>query len=106
MFSVQINGQRLDIARPPWLFARTCRFLDQAALVVYKSPMLREASPIYKPVLAFLGEHEVHVHRKGMYLDADMMLGKAELTVYLTNATPHPDDDDIAIVEIPGILEN
>jgi hypothetical protein len=106
MFKVKVNGQRLDIARPPWLFARTCRFLDQAALVVYKSPMLREASAIYAPVLAFLGENEVHVHRKGVYLDADMMFGKGELTVYLTEAHPHPDDDDLADIEIPGVEEN
>lgn len=106
MFKIQVNGQRLDISRPPWLFARTARFLNQAALVVYRSPMLRDVSDIYQPVRAFLGDNAVTVHRHGMFLDADMMLGRGELTVYLTEALPHPDDDDLSDIEIPGVKEN
>jgi hypothetical protein len=106
MFKIQVNGQRLDIARPPWLFARTCRFVNQAALLVYKSPMLRDVSEMYEPVRAFLGDNEVHVHRHGVFLDADMMLGKGELTVYLTSAEAHPDDEDLSGIEFPGVEEN
>jgi hypothetical protein len=98
MFNIQIN-QRLDIARPAWLFAKTCRFLDEAGLVVYKSPMLRETSVLYDEVRDFLERFEVRVHRKGMFIDADMMLGKGELTVYLTSAHAHPDDDDLSSIE-------
>lgn len=99
MFKLQISGQRLDIARPAWLFARTCRIVNQAALVVYRSPQLRESSPMYQPVREFLELFEVEIHRKGMFFDADMMLAHGELTVFLTNAQPHPDDDDLSEIE-------
>jgi len=37
-----------------------------------------------------------------MVLDAGMMLGRGELSVYFTRAIPHLSDDDITAIEWPA----
>lgn len=54
---------------------------------------------MYEQVREFLDLFEVEIHRKGVFADVDMMFGRGELTVYLTNATPHEDDEDLTSIE-------
>jgi hypothetical protein len=104
VFKLKLDGQRLDIAQAGWLVAKTCRFINEAALAVYRSPLLLDSDELYQPVKEFLGRHEFRVEREGIFLDASMYFGRGEWKLYVTNAQPHPDDPDAEELDVYGLL--
>lgn len=106
MFKLKIDGQRLDISHAGWLVAKTCRLINEAALVVYRSPWLLDSDDLYQPVAQFLTRHEVSLEREGVFLDASMYFGRGEWKLYLTNAHAHPDDPSAEELDVFGLLES
>lgn len=82
------------LTHPHFLHAKTYSLDKLFWLAVYRSPACRESDPIYAPVRAYLDKHGLELHRRGMFVDVDMMLGQGELSLYLHPASERPDEDD------------
>lgn len=94
-----LNGTRLSVTKPAWLFASTCKLLNRTGLIVYKSVMLRDSDPMYEEVRSFLGSRRFELAWKGMFIDVDMMFGEGELSIQLTPADGESADVDPELVE-------
>lgn len=84
--TLTLNAVVLNVARPNWLFARTCRLLNKTGLIVYRSLLMRESDPMFDGVREFIASNQFEVAWKGRYLDGKMMFSEGELTIYLTPA--------------------
>jgi hypothetical protein len=84
--TLTLNSTVLNIARPNWLFARTCRLRNKTGLLVYRSVLMRESDPMFDGVREFIASNQFEVAWKGRYLDGKMMFNEGELTIYLTPA--------------------
>lgn len=72
----------LDVTKPCWLFARTCRLLNKAAVVVYRSTWLSDTDEIYAEVRSVLtGRFGLALREE--FADTSMVFGAGELSVYL-----------------------
>lgn len=73
----------LNVARPPWLFARTYRVLNRAALIVIKSPIMRDSYSAYQEVLEFVGNYRLELAWKGSLLSGELMFQEGDIHFYL-----------------------
>lgn len=68
----------LAISYHCWLYAYTAA----VGLLVYRSPMVRDSDPIYRPVAELLETHRLSVANHQVILDPSMIMGRGELTVW------------------------
>lgn len=69
---ITIPSQRLDIDRPCWLTARG----DAKRVEVYRSPLVKPDSQMFKPVADHLADHGLSLVYTDTYDDDGMMHGQ------------------------------
>jgi hypothetical protein len=80
---LNINIPHLDVSKPGWLFATSCRLFNKTGMVIYRSVWMRETDPMYDTVRDFVKDLEVEVVYKGLFEDARMIFKEGEITIQL-----------------------
>lgn|GEM_PF-3656784 len=73
----------LSIFRPGLLFVEAVTVGEGIVLWVYRSPVVRDTDPVYRPVRDLLGAHSVSTLVSETVEDSRMLFGKAVRSCHL-----------------------
>lgn len=97
---LSLHAPCLRVARPTWLFARTCDVFNRTALIIYKSTWLPDDDPWLDQLWEFIKDQDLRLHHRGVFADVELVFKEGEVSIYLQRGGSKDEGQD----EIPGLL--